>query len=289
MRYLFFILISGLPASFVMAQGVPQGPSPLNIGVYEPETNTAVKAGADAAQGSPRGPSPLIIVTDEKQTNITVQTGIEAPEGSQDLMLKVSGGTAETAKPAVRSESSGTTNEVKSARISFLMNTGVQYADAGDYPEAERAYLRARDADPDNPNILFNLSSLYIQMGRYKDAIDILNGMAVKFPENALVHNNLAWAYSTGGAMKNGKLAVRHAIEAIMSDPIEASMWHTLAEAFYVSGQYDKALSACEYAVDLLKMQEASDEGIAEFEKQRTKILRAAEATKRLMNLDDKK
>ncbi len=289
MRYLFFILTGALPAAFVLAQGVPQGPSPLNIGVYEPAANAAVKADPSSAQSNPQGPSPLNIVADEKQTNTTMQTGIEAPDVSQDPMLKVPGGTVEPAKPAAPNEVAGSTNETKSARVSFLMNTGVQYADAGDYQEAERAYLRAREADPDNPNILFALSNLYVQMERYKTAVDILNGMAAKFPENALVHNNLAWIYSTGGSMKNGKLAVRHALEAIMSAPIEASMWNTLAEAFYVAGQYDKALSASEYAIDLLKMQNASAEGIAEFEKQRAKITRADEATKRLLNLDDKK
>ena len=288
MRYLLLILTGVLPSAFVMAQGVPQGPSPLNIGVYEPVTNAAMKAGPAAVQGAPQGLSPLTLVADEKQTNTTMQTGITTPEGSQDPALRIPGGTVETAKPAVQSEVAGSTNETKSARISFLMNTGVQYADAGDYQEAERAYLRARDADPDNPNILFSLSILYIQMERYKDAADILKTMAARFPDNALVHNNLAWIYSTGGALKNGKLAVRHAIEAIMSAPIEASMWNTLAEAFYVSGQYDKALSASEYAIDLLKMQNFSAEGIAEFEKQRAKIQRADEATKRLLNLDDK-
>lgn len=290
MRYLFLILTGALPAAFVMAQGIPQGPSHLNIGVYEPATNTAVKTEPAAAQGTPQGPSPVNIVADEKQqANTTMQTGIATPEAPQDPTLKISGGTVEAAKPAVQGEVSGSTNETQSARISFLMNTGVQYADAGDYQEAERAYLRARDADPDNPNILFSLSSLYIQMERYKDAVDILNGMAKKFPENALVHNNLAWIYSTGGAMKNGKLAVRHAIEAIMSAPIEASMWNTLAEAYYVSGQYDKARGASEYAIELLRMQNAAAETIAEFGKQYAKIIRADEATKQLLNLDDKK
>lgn len=285
MRYLFFILTGALPAAFVTAQSVPQGPSPLNIGVYEPATNTDVKAGPMEGQRV----SPLTLVADEKQTNTTMQTGITAPEVSQDPALKISGGTAEAAKPAVPGEVAASTNQPNYARISLLMNTGVQYADAGDYQEAERAYLRARDADPDNPNILFSLSSLYIQMERYRDAVNILKGMAEKFPENALVHNNLAWVYATGGEMKNGKLAVRHAIEAIMSAPIEASMWNTLAEAYYVSGQYDKALAASEYAIDLLRMRNASAEGIAEFEKQRAKIQRADEATKRLLNLDDKK
>jgi Flp pilus assembly protein TadD len=166
------------------------------------------------------------------------------------------------------------------------MNTGIQYVNEGEFQEAERAYLRALETDPGNPNIRFSLSTLYIQMERYKEAVDILTSMAADFPENALVHNNLAWIYSTGGAMKNGKLAVRHAREAILTAPIEASMWNTLAEAYYVTGQYDKALRASDYAVDLLRMQNAAEEEIAKFEMQRAKIQRAEEAAKMLLKLD---
>jgi predicted Zn-dependent protease len=186
-------------------------------------------------------------------------------------------------------KASGATNAVKSGRTSFLMDAGVQYTDEGEYAEAERAYLRALANDPGNPDIRFRLSTLYVTMKRYKEAAAILNTLAAEFPGNPMTHNNLAWIYATGGEMKNGKLALRHAREAILSAPTQPSLWNTLAEAYYVFGQYDKALLASECAIDQLKTQEASEKEVAEFEDQRAKIQRAQKAYKRLMGTDDEK
>ncbi|MEI8205541.1 MAG: tetratricopeptide repeat protein [Kiritimatiellales bacterium] len=188
-----------------------------------------------------------------------------------------------------RVETFGATNGAKFGQTSFLMDAGVQYADEGEYPEAEQAYLRALANDPGNPDVRFRLSTLYIMMKRYRESADLLNALAVEFPGNAMTHNNLAWIYATGGEMKNGKLAVRHAREAILSGPTQPPLWNTLAEAYYVVGQYDEALRASECAMDLLKVQSAPKNKIAEFEEQHTKILRAQQAYKRLMGTDDKK
>ncbi len=188
-----------------------------------------------------------------------------------------------------RVETSDSTNVVKSGRTAFLMDAGVQYIDEGEYAEAERAYLRALVNDPGNPDIRFRLSTLYIMMKRYKEAADILNALTVEFPGTSMIHNNLAWIYATGDEMKNGKLALRHAREAILSGPTQPPLWNTLAEAYYVFGLYDEALRASECALDLLKTQNAPEKKIAEFEEQRTKILRAQQAYKRLLGTDDEK
>jgi predicted Zn-dependent protease len=188
-----------------------------------------------------------------------------------------------------RGETSGATNVAKSSRTSLLIGAGVQYTDEGEYAEAERAYLRALANDPSDPDTRFNLGSLYVMMKRYKEASDILNSLAAEFPENSMIQNNLAWLYATGGEMKNGKLAVRYAREAILSAPAQPVFWSTLAEAYYVSGQYAEALRALECAIDLLKIQGDPQKKIAEFEGQRTKTLRAQQAYKRLLGTDDEK
>jgi len=207
-------------------------------------------------------------------------------EGAAQLPL----GTYEPASnTTARVETSGATNVAKSGRTSLLIDAGVQYTDEGEYAEAERAYLRALANDPGSPDIRFNLSALYVLMKRYKEAADILNALAVEFPENPMIQNNLAWLYATCGEMKNGKLALRHAREAIISAPTQPILWSTLAEAYYVFGQYDEALRASECAIDLLKIQGDPQKKSTEFEGQRTKILRAQQAYKRLLGTDDEK
>jgi len=211
-----------------------------------------------AAQSVPQGPSQLPISTyEEAATNGTAQAGTAAA-----------------------------TNQVSGDKASFLMDAGIQYTDEGEYKEAEQAYLRALKNDPDNPDIRFRLGTLYIMMKRYKEATDILNALALEFPGNPMVENNLAWIYATGGEMKNGRLALRHAREAILSAPVQASLWNTLAEAYYVFGQYDKALRASDCAIDLLKLQGADEKEIASFEAQRAKIQHADAAYKQLLGLD---
>lgn len=195
--------------------------------------------------------------------------------------------TEQATNVAAQAETAATTNQVSTSRVSFLMDAGVQYADEGEYAEAERAYLRALEADPNNADIRFRLSTLYIQMKQYAKAVALLEVLTKEFPENPAFHNNLSWVYATGGEMKNGRLALRHAREAILSTPVQASLWNTLAEAYYVSGQYDKALRASEYAIALLTFQRAAEKEIAPFEEQRAKIQRAGKGYKMLLGLDD--
>jgi predicted Zn-dependent protease len=245
------------------------------------------------AQKVPEGPSPLVIVT-EGQTN-QLQTGIAAP-GTENVVrdttpMIVSGFAAATnaALPG-SAESAATTELASAARVSFLVDTGVQYAKEGEYKEAEQAYLRALQADPGNPDLLFRLSTLYIQMERFADAIELLNTLIEAFPENPMLYNNLAWIYATGGKMKNGPMALRLAREALLMSPYTPSLWNTLAEAYYVSGQYDQALRSSEFAIELIKFQKDSPkEDLIAFQAQHAKIKKAADSYKMLLGLDQDK
>lgn len=181
------------------------------------------------------------------------------------------------------------TNQVKSTGTAFLMDAGVKYTEEGEYEEAERAYLRVLKSDPENEDIQFRLSTVYILMKRYSEAVQILEKLAKKHPDDAAVRNNLAWTYATGDKVINGKLALRHARESILSSPISPAVWNTLAEAYYSSGKYDEALRSSEHALQLLKVQNPSEKELRSYEMQHGKILRAKEATDLLLGLDDKK
>jgi len=181
-----------------------------------------------------------------------------------------------------------TSNSVNS-KASFLVDTGIQYADEGEYAEAERAYLRALEAAPGNSVIRFRLSTLYIMMGRYTEAVPMLEALVEEFPENSQTRNNLAWCYATGAGVKDKKKALLHAREAILSSPLSPSMWNTLAEAYYMAGDYDKALRSSEHAIDLLIQTDQNQTGMASFQAQHQKIQRAQQAFKRFEGLDDEK
>ncbi len=268
------------PASLVLAQGLPQGASKLEISTYKRQTNAVPVS----TQGALQGPSKLNIITTvdpgATSTVIGVRQAVQQ-EPSKFVIVAPEG--------EKKGETESPSEQAKTSRISFLMNTGVQYTDAGEYKEAEQVYLRALESAPGDADIIFRLSTLYIQMKRYADAVMLLRKLEEAFPDSPMIQNNLAWVYATGGEMKNGPLAVRYARETLLSAPYTASLWNTLAEAYYISGQYEKALRSSDMAIDLLRSQEgATKEDIAAFEAQRGKIQRAGEAYKRMLKLDDK-
>lgn len=188
----------------------------------------------------------------------------------------------EAPEPVAQTNETATasTNKTADPKLSFLISTGIQYAEEGEYKEAERAYLRALETDPNNSSLRFRLSTLYLLTDRYTEGVPILEELVAEYPDNAQVRNNLAWAYATGQGVKNTKMALRHAREAILLAPISSSMWNTLAEAYYVGGDYERALRASEHAINLLTRAGAGDGsgGLEGFQAQRRKILRAIEA-----------
>lgn len=177
-------------------------------------------------------------------------------------------------------ESSAVTNAPQASKLSFLMSAGVEYADEGEYEDAERAYLRALELDPESEGILFRMGALYVTMERFPDAVRIFENLAERFPESPLPHNNLAWCYAIGKGVMNKTKALRHAREAILSAPYGSAAWNTLAESYYSAGDYKKALRSSEYAIELLQAQQGDEETLKRFEEQRVKILRAQEAMK---------
>jgi len=182
----------------------------------------------------------------------------------------------------------GGSNEVNFARTQFLLNTAALYTEEKEYPEAEKAYLRALENFPGNPVMLFSLSSLYTAMGRHKESMDILKKLAIQFPDDPTIHNNLAWAYaSTGGELKNAALALYHAREGIMSAPLDPAIWNTLAEAHYLNGDYKQALRCSVYAMEILRFHNAPETVIAEFDAQRIKIERTQESFSRLFGVEE--
>ncbi len=179
------------------------------------------------------------------------------------------------------------TNYVPNPKAAFLLDTGIQYSEEGEYEDAERAYLRALKADPENESILFRLSTLYLLMNRAPEAVSILEALTEVSPENARVHNNLAWAYATGDGVRNKKKALLHARESILSAPNEPNMWNTLAEAYFLAGDYERAERIAKHAIELMgqtNLEKANSEG---FQKQLHKIQRAAKALKMFQGLDD--
>jgi Flp pilus assembly protein TadD len=211
--------------------------------------------------------------------------GLMLPTGPQDSAAQPVHILPDDSRSPEDDAEAGTTNDVRMTKATFLMSTGVEYADEGEFEEAERAYLRALTLDPDNEQTLMRLGSLYVKMEKFKEAVDAFGKLLEINPEDPLAHNNLAWCYAIGPEVRNVSLALRHSRDALLFAPNMPSVWNTLAESYYVSGNYDKALRSAEQALALLqRVQGVDEESIRSFEEQISKIKRAEEASELLTN-----
>ena len=92
------------------------------------------------------------------------------------------------------------------------------------------------------------------QEGRYQEVVRAYEQLVTQYSHNAILHNNLAWTYAfvPGDNLRNPKAAIVHAWRAVaLTEGKHAVYWHTLAEGYYVDGQYEAAISAMARAVGL--------------------------------------
>lgn len=272
------ILTFLLPAAFIQAQNAMKGPTKLDVSITGATNITVIPVDLTTEKEGSSPRSSLSIDSDEGEIE-------PAQPSSSFTLIKEDSAEAQASVEKTPLEGGGT-NDVLDAKTSFLMDMGVKYTDEGDYAEAEQAYLRALNKNPDNPSIRFSLSTLYLQTARYEEAAAILTRMKDEYPYHPVILNNLAWIYASSKTLKNSKKALLHAREAILSKPTDPSLWDTLAEAYYISGEYEKSLRSSNHALDLLQQLRASKEQIQPFVDRRTKIQRADEAFKRLTGAD---
>lgn len=142
------------------------------------------------------------------------------------------------------------------------------------------AFQQILAADPASRKARFGLGNTYIQIHRYQDALAVLEPMIQEFPEDYALKNNIAWLYATAKdpLVRDGRKAVRYAQESILIAPRDYHVWSTLAEAYYVLGEYEKAYRAAEQALRLSESMGVGEAAREEYSVQMEKCQRAREA-----------
>ena len=153
---------------------------------------------------------------------------------------------------------------------------GYQSMQAGNLSAAERAF-KAALADAPSKEALFGLGTVYIKTWRYHSALDILEALAVEYPDDYYIKNNVAWIYAIAEdtQIRNGLKSVKLAQEALLIQPGSYHVWSTLSEGYYVSGRYEKALRAAQEALRLSIKMKASRKNIHTYQKQVDKCEKA--------------
>ena len=189
---------------------------------------------------------------------------------------------ATNTSPAASMDMYGARTQAK--RIPFLLEVAQAYASEDDIPSAIGAYERVLEIDPKHQQARYILAVMYINAKEYKKAEQLFLGLAEEYPDDARLLNNLAWLYATAEdtSMRNGQKAVKFAQEAMLLTPYDYHVWNTLAEAYYVSGDYEKAYRAITHMANLITRygKDVMEETVQQYNEQIQKCKRALDTAK---------
>ena len=167
------------------------------------------------------------------------------------------------------------------AHVELELDMAFKALEQGKPVIAEGLFAKALAQAPGNRRGRFGLSTALIQSDKYKEALEILEKLLKETPKDYVLMNNIAWVYATARDIKtrNGARAVALAQDALLINPIDCHVWSTLAEAYFISGRYDKALRNAEQALRLSRETNMDAKLIEQYQLQVERSRRAAESS----------
>ncbi len=118
----------------------------------------------------------------------------------------------------------------------------------------EKIILREIEKHPQNPNLYKVLGDLYYETGNLSGVQQAYEASLKLNPENPHVLNNLAWLYATAEDPRfrnpSRALDLAKAAVGLLEEP---HILDTLAECYFVNGQYAKALETAQHALRLAR------------------------------------
>lgn len=198
------------------------------------------------------------------------------------LLLPASSGFAqnEAATNSTQSSSLQISKErTQEERIQFLLDVAQSYVNEEEFESAIEAYERVLAIDPKHIQARFVVGHFYITAKKYKKAETTFLALIEEFPEDFKLWNNLAWLYATAEdpSIRDGKKAIKFAHEAMTLAPTDYHVWSTMSEAYYVSGDYEKAHRAILHMASLAVRYgtDVTEESVKEYNQQIMKCKRA--------------
>lgn len=154
----------------------------------------------------------------------------------------------------------------------------------GDWIKAIAIYEHLMKIEPGHPLLRLQLGTAYAQVGYDRKAQVLLEDLLDEIPGQIALVNNLAWLYATAEdlSVRDGERAKRMAQEALLAAPESYSIWSTLAEAYFVLAEYEKAEKAVLQAIQIGVQQNISQPKLQRFYKQLNKCRQGVETRKLL-------
>ena len=148
----------------------------------------------------------------------------------------------------------GTSSPMRvTGEVSDLLSSGRECLMNGKMTEAQALFEKACSLEPTNNEAAFGLSAAYLELKKFEQALPLLEKLNREVPDSPMVKNNLAWALLKvkDSTPANAARAVKLARGALLDVPSDYSIWSTLGEAYYATGQFEKGLSAAQSGLRL--------------------------------------
>lgn len=188
-----------------------------------------------------------------------------------------------TAVPVVITPFSREPQTEAERRANAIAEEGFFHARIGNHERAIAIFREALEVDPENRRALFGLGTSLIATEQYGEATNVLARSIALEPGDYYAINNLAWLHATARDIRfrDGRRAVEHARRALVIAPSDYRVWSTLAESYYVTGEYASARRAAEEALRLARLSNLASNVVAEYEAQ----VRRCRAAEQAMNI----
>ena len=174
-------------------------------------------------------------------------------------------------------------------KIEMLKKIAGVYYQTKEYDYALLTYDKILKKEPNDQEAQYMIGVILISSKRYEEAISHLENQIDRYPDNYHGFNNLAWLYATAEDKKfrNAKKSLDLSLKALALAPFDKHIWSTLAEAYFISGNFSKAKRAMQQVVDLATQEKGNltQDMVKTYNSQIEKFDRALK-TQELINLN---
>lgn len=131
-------------------------------------------------------------------------------------------------------------------------NLGISYTLANKHVEAEAAFKKTLELQPNHDGALYGLGRVYLEQGRFEEAVKCFKPVVISKPLFVDAHYYLGEAYRTLGLFHNAENAFLNAVKV---NPEYYLAYGALGETYLIQGRYSDALKAFQSAVKLAPWQ----------------------------------
>lgn len=231
--------------------------------------------GCPARRTTPTGPASGVLATNVSAGPFVAPSLVGEPAASNILLRAAADLTSLLPTNSVPDEANRPHTSLK---VELMTGDAFVLMSNGRHAEAVEYFNKALQLDPNYARAWFGLGTTLYAIGKFEQAVEAMDTSIKLAPDDYLPINNLAWirATSNDSKVRNPREAIRLARQAMLMAPGDYHVWSTLAEAYYASGEYDKALPPAKTAWEMAIRAGITDDVRSEQSRQLSRIAEAA-------------